>query len=402
MRTLYRKLGFLTIALIPYTIVAVVLQRRYMPGSFPWTAPLRALDSVLREEWMPVMCAITLAIGASVWISRDDLAWARAATKRQIDRAALRQWAVRTALLVVPAFAVGAWKSLWNPFDFMAVFAIGATLGAWRWTRQTVVRSLSNFLYVAVVFTLVSYSFSVFKGLLFRFRMPHDAEVIAVEHAILRFYPHEKIAPWAAQNPWAVDFSDTVYLSLFKHFTLASVLLIGTRDQQRRNELIGALIVAYMLGGVAHYVWPAIGPTYAMPERYAYLFDGPYRTRLLREMLYRNTQRAATNTATHVYLYGYIAAMPSLHLAHEAVMLWYARVSRIALALSIVFFVMTFAATLILGWHYPIDAVAGVLLAALAVGLVQVTRKNLFPEFLQPQNRGKNPRNEGLASGSSL
>lgn len=383
--TLYRKFGFLALVLVPYTLVAAVLHLRLIPGGYGWTVPIRTLRAVIRDEYFATLCLGALLIGATVRLEKGELTRIRAALGQQIERARVIEWSRRTLLIVIPALVIAAIDSEYNAVDYISVVAISAAIGTWKWNREGFVRALLQLIFVVVVYTFVSYSFSVFKALVFHFRIPHDDQIIAVEHAIVRCYPHRIVAEWASTRPWAVILSDSVYFSLFKHMSLVSVFLIATRDHQRRTEYLSALVLAYMLGGLAHYLWPGLGPGYVEPERFKYLARSPLSTNIVRWLLVENTTAVATGKAHGVYTFMYIAAMPSLHVAHEVVCLWFVRSSRIALAISGVFTAITLAAIVILGWHYPIDAVAGTLLAVAAMAIVRRHRNHLFPAGLQPQ-----------------
>jgi hypothetical protein len=69
--------------------------------------------------------------------------------------------------------------------------------------------------------------------------------------------------------------------------------------------------------------------------------------------------------------YEFIACMPSLHMAHETVMLFFSRHSLIMAVFSGAFWLASFVAVLVLGWHYLFDVFAGMLLAALVIVTVQ-------------------------------
>ena len=75
---------------------------------------------------------------------------------------------------------------------------------------------------------------------------------------------------------------------------------------------------------------------------------GDYTTNEIRGWLFKNTGAVVSGRATVLETWGYIACMPSLHIAQELVMLYYARRSSIALAISSVFTAITMVLMLLL------------------------------------------------------
>lgn len=379
MIALTRKVGLLAVILVPFFLLAIALHRAYLPPGYGWLGPIRTLTAIVREPFFPTLAAVALAIGAA---SRADWKAQLADLRKEIPRETVLR-ALRGALIViVPLVLLGAIFGDYEPSDFVALLAIGGAFGTWKWNRTGFVRAALQLVYVLVIFTVVSYSFTVVKSLIFKFRTPHDAQIVAVEQAILRFRPHEAIARWASTRPWAVIFSDQIYFALFKHMTLTSLFLIGAREKKLRTELIASLVICYVLGGITYYLWPGLGPGYFAFDQYAYLERLPTTTRIVRALLHQNTASMATGHPRPIVTYAYIACMPSLHMAHELVMLWYARTSRVAFGISLVFTTLTLFAIVILGWHYPIDAVAGAMLAATAIAIAHRNRDRLLPAAL--------------------
>jgi membrane-associated phospholipid phosphatase len=99
--------------------------------------------------------------------------------------------------------------------------------------------------------------------------------------------------------------------------------------------------------------------------------------------LFNNTAAVNEGRAASIQTWGYIACMPSLHMAHEFVMLYFARRSPIFFAGTLVFFMLTAVAVVALGWHYPSDILAGVGLGAVAIVISRYLGVRLFPRALR-------------------
>jgi membrane-associated phospholipid phosphatase len=63
--------------------------------------------------------------------------------------------------------------------------------------------------------------------------------------------------------------------------------------------------------------------------------------------------------------------MPSLHMAHETIMLFYSRRSSIMLLFSGLFWLSSFVAVLVLGWHYFFDVIGGGIFAGVIIAFAQ-------------------------------
>jgi len=104
----------------------------------------------------------------------------------------------------------------------------------------------------------------------------------------------------------------------------------------------------------------------------------------MRTYLRQNTDVVLSRTAHNVRTWGYVACMPSLHVAQELVMLYYARSSRLAFLLSLLFTSLTLVAVVALGWHYPLDSLGGALVALIAIAIARWQRASLMPSWFGP------------------
>jgi membrane-associated phospholipid phosphatase len=99
--------------------------------------------------------------------------------------------------------------------------------------------------------------------------------------------------------------------------------------------------------------------------------------------LFDNTAAVNEGRAASIQTWGYIACMPSLHMAHEFVMLYFARRSPVFFSGTLAFFVLTAVSVVALGWHYPTDIVAGVVLGVVAIVISRQLGPRLFPRALR-------------------
>lgn len=100
----------------------------------------------------------------------------------------------------------------------------------------------------------------------------------------------------------------------------------------------------------------------------------------IQNVLMRNTSAMQAEFAGLVKLdiYGFLASMPSLHLAHETIMHYYCRQSAVAPDASATFILATCTSVVVLGWHYLLDIAVGVFLALGVIrGVSLMTRERI-------------------------
>ncbi len=379
---LYRELGLVALLTVILGLGGVLAHHlSALPSSYTWLRPLSILVNVMGRPFFPLAIIAAWVLGAGAAGRLPTLADMRAAVGREpgFERAVVMRAVV--AALVVVAIDATIWER--DAFDRLLMAAIGAFLGARTTSPRQVAQVLVEVGFVAVAFSLISYGFTIYKALLFRVVEPNDKTLIAIESVFTGGQaPHRLLTGWAAQHPWLIVLSDRVYYLLFDHMFVVSAFLTGFGRRGLRLEYLGALGLCYLIGGISYYCYAGLGPVFHDPATYAFLRELPLTSNWYHNALARNTMAARDGTLKVIQSYEFIACVPSLHIAHELVMLWYGRHSRIFLGLSLAFTAVTLLAVVVLGWHYPIDIVTGLMLAALAVGIARWQRGRLLPRVL--------------------
>lgn len=177
---------------------------------------------------------------------------------------------------------------------------------------------------------------------------------------------------------WGLKAVDLTYGNVFAHtLSLTIIYFLGDPDNRRRLAFLLGSAVLWVMGCWLYLAIPALGPAYAyydLWEPVRHLIPNTTRTQA---MLMANYQRLLASRSgapapgmIHV-LYG-IAAFPSLHVGfHAFIAKWgsalYPRLRLLfwfALALIV-------AGSIVTGWHYAIDSVAGLLLGLGAFALAE-------------------------------
>lgn len=353
--------------------------RPELPAAYTWLQPFDVLSGIVQRSGFPlgVACAYLLGLTA-----RSDLRVLRASLGERVSLSFSPERRQHTLLRLLLGVVLVALDVLFLPdhgaFDALAVGALGALL-ARPFPRAAVRRFALHTASVALIFTAVCYWFTVVKALTFVGRTQQDTAILNFEHALTGIYPHRWVAAWASERPTWVHRFDWAYLKIFEHMAITGAFLIGLRDLRARTEYFGALAICYLLGGPLYLLCPAAGPAYFDPAQFMFLRHLDLAVNWVQAALFQNTAAVNEGRAPVLQTWSYIACMPSLHMAHETVMLYYVRASRPALLLSLAFTSLTAVAVVALGWHYPTDILAGIVLAALAIALARWQSRRLLP-----------------------
>jgi len=358
--------------------------RPELPSEYTWFQPLNTLEAVSRLGGVPTVIALAWLLGAFARQgARALLADARAAWRTlgavREDATQRTRWLLRLLVFLALFYADIKFVPTHNALDVWAVALMGVSL-----TRPHAPAALLRaVLYIAcslLIFTAVCYWFTVVKALVFVGRVPRDADILNFEYALTGIHPHRWLAAWTSERSAFVHWFDWAYCRLFHHMAIVSAFLFGLRDARQRTEYLGALAICYLLGAPLYLLWPAAGPAYFDPSQFAFLRRYPdINVNWMQAVLFQNTAEINDHRPSVLSTWSYIACMPSLHMAHETVMLYYVRASKIAVALSIAFTTLTGFAVVALGWHYPTDIVAGVALAAVAIAIARWQSLRLLP-----------------------
>jgi hypothetical protein len=400
---LFGRLGLLLLLTGVATIIAGTLHRLgpLKGAPYAWLHPLQMLRGDLSQAFSPFLLGVAFLLGLA---ARDRGSQIQPSLGCDVAfRTEGRRLGSAIVGTLVLLLADLAYFPAHNAFDHFVVAALGAALGWWgpRLVRSASVRAIGEFAFTLLVFTLISYAFTVVKAHLFLVRPPNDAPLIALGGSIGGEPLHRVIAQWASTHPDFVVLCDRVYFRLFEHMAVVSCFLTGLGRPETRQRYLSSLSVAYLAGACLYFVLPALGPVYADPEAYAFLRALPLDVNEVQPLLLRSTNAVREGRSDGIATYAYIAAMPSLHLAHEFVMLFYARASRPFFAANALFTALTAVAVVVLGWHYAIDIVGGAILAAFSIALAERKSIPWMPASLRPPLPALAPTSETIAEGDA-
>lgn len=169
---------------------------------------------------------------------------------------------------------------------------------------------------------------------------------------------------------WFLSTLDWTYEKIFMGTVRVAIpfFLSFASNRIRLTYAIGNTII-WIAGAWLYFLLPAMGPTYRYPEIWNPIHKLFESSRAQQQALLGNYMNVikiqAGGNAPVIALLG-IAAFPSLHVAFELfVALWLRRFSRVLGGLGYLAVILIFIGSVVTGWHYLVDSLAGI---ALAVG----------------------------------
>jgi PAP2 superfamily protein len=169
-------------------------------------------------------------------------------------------------------------------------------------------------------------------------------------------------------SPGFVHIIDETYATvLVPAFSIIPAFFLSVPERRVRVTFMNSNSLLWLVGAWLYVAIPALGPAYAFPEVWLPLAPMLEKTQLLQRLLmanYRATiaiSRAAN--AEPINLFFGVAAFPSLHVGFQVLaFLWMRRLTRWGTLFGVLA-VFTFIGSVITGWHYVVDGIAGGLLA---------------------------------------
>jgi hypothetical protein len=180
--------------------------------------------------------------------------------------------------------------------------------------------------------------------------------------------------------PVTLRFFDWTYANVFiASINIASIFFLSDLDRRIRLGFMNSNTLMWLVGAWLYVAIPSLGPAYRFPGVWLPLSAMLTNTQELQRILMTNYQHVLHNQAVNILLG--IAAFPSLHVAFEfLIWLWLRRVWRVGAILFAIFTVVIFLGSIVTGWHYLIDAIAGLVLAAICYAAVAIRKRpEAFP-----------------------
>jgi hypothetical protein len=197
-----------------------------------------------------------------------------------------------------------------------------------------------------------------------------DQELSQIDRALFGGHDPVIFLLGVFSNPKALWFFDAAYARIF-FFSLqfAFIYFLSHPSRRLRMAFADGNMLLWYAGAWLYLLLPSLGPAYVFPDLWMASRDALPDSNHLHRLLMINYQNVLAlrlgATAPVTFYYG-VAAFPSLHVGLQMfIFLW---MRRLWLSAQVVFGILTLLillGSMITGWHYLIDGLAGIALAVI-------------------------------------
>ncbi len=208
----------------------------------------------------------------------------------------------------------------------------------------------------------------------------YDQQLWNFETALFGGYSPTVLVLSLFSNPPLMRFIDAAYGSVFiLSMNIAYSYFLSAPSRRLRVAFSDSSALLWLIGAWIYVAVPSLGPGYRFHDLWrpyaALMPETQYAQRLLLENYELVIDRAKHVSRAVDVLLG-IAAFPSLHVAFETfVLLWLRRLWRYGEIGFGICAVLIFIGSVVTGWHYLIDSIAGIALAVVCYAIVARTHR---------------------------
>ncbi|HSN68962.1 MAG TPA: phosphatase PAP2 family protein [Thermoanaerobaculia bacterium] len=290
------------------------------------------------------------------------------------------QYAINTAILT--SFGHTMPNKLWilrTMFNFANIAVLGLVAGvivsAVRREFRYHLRVLRSWPWIATTFLLIvgvsvlGYEYGLLKITVHLVRnVNYDAILWEIDRWMMLGISPNVFLLESLSHPVFYKTFDWLYAFGFAMTMFGSfVLLFGWRNNNDRIGYLAGSTVLWLSGAWLYLAVPSLGPAYAFYEvwdgvRHYFPVTNQVQKMLIENhLLVRRLAEGERNLSIHIHLG--IAAFPSLHVGfHAHFAFWLQRLVPRLRLLGWILLAIVFIGSVITGWHYVIDSIAGLIL----------------------------------------
>ena len=167
--------------------------------------------------------------------------------------------------------------------------------------------------------------------------------------------------------PALMRFFDASYATiLFPALSIVPSFVFSMPERRVRIAFMNSNTLLWLVGGWLYVAIPSLGPAYRFPEVWLPLAPYLTHTQQVQRLLianYRAVQISVRASSEPINIFFGVAAFPSLHVGFQVLaFFWMRQLTRWGTVFALLA-LFTFIGSVVTGWHYVIDGVAGGLLA---------------------------------------
>jgi hypothetical protein len=351
---------------------------------------LRELNLPLKIDWLHLASAYWLVLAAqSIFVAAGLylIGFAPATTLGPLLER-MRRDRLRVALML-GFFLILFWTLTWLKALILTVDAIAILEFRERLKlavrREAAISVLIPAAYLFAGFLLVFAYNDIIVSV--RFYGARDSAFNAMDRWLLRGTSVSDLCHWAVRRfPVSFfHFLEFVYFGMFPQIGAALILSAVYAGKKRALRFVGTILTAYYFALILFFLWPSQGPYYLCASHFSE-FPRSLKAYAVQEASIANCKALWNHSRIRQISSDYYIAFPCMHIAQPLVVMWFLRGWKRIVAALAIYDVLLLAAIVLLEWHYIVDIFAGVMVAGLAIAVVngcellQVARIAKMPE----------------------
>jgi hypothetical protein len=195
-----------------------------------------------------------------------------------------------------------------------------------------------------------------------RFTGAYDSFFQKVDSWLLKTSVVEISHYMAGLSPRWLEWSELIYYRMFPQIGAGLIVTALFAGKKEALRFVGTILTAYFLALALFAVLPSMGPFYLSP-----LSDPQSFTAIMQRSFVEKASALWQHKPIQVINTDYYIAFPCMHVAQPLIVLWFLRRWRRIGFVLVIFDVLMVPSILFLEWHYVVDLLAGILVAALAI-----------------------------------
>jgi len=332
---------------------------------------LRALNLPVRFDW--------LGLGSAYWLVLTAQSIFVAALLYLIGVVRLRPLLERIQrdklriVLGLAFFLILFWAFTWLKAIILTVDAIAVLEFRERSTpafRREATRSvLIPAIYLFAGFLLIFAYNDIILSV--RFYGATDAAFDAMDKWLLRGTSVRDLCHWAVRSlPVSFfNFLEFIYFGMFPQIGAALILSTLYYGRKRGLQFVGTILTAYYISLLLFYMWPSQGPYYLCPNHFSQ-FPSTLRSYGSQSGSLESSKALWNHLLRARISFDYFIAFPCMHIAQPLIAMWFLRRWRRMVIALAAYDVLLLVAIVLLEWHYIVDIFAGILVAGVAIAMV--------------------------------
>jgi hypothetical protein len=345
--------ALLALALIP------CLEKLHLPVNFDWAK--------LASAYWIVLAAQSIFVAALLYVIGFPLQETLAPAIQRLSRDKVR------ILFIVIFFAVLVWALTWIRALVLTVDAIAVLEFRERTKsidlRKPLLAVFAPACYLFAGFLLIFAYNDIILSL--RFFGTTDAMFSSLDQWMLHGASVSSICHWAvhALPVSFFNFLEFIYFGMFAQIGAALLLTSLYYGRSQGLRFVGTILTGYFLALLLFYLWPSQGPYYLCPTHFSD-FPRSLQTYAIQKQSIVNSQALWDHKFLRRISTDYYIAFPCMHIVQPLIALWFLRRWRRIVIVLAVYDILLLAAIVLLEWHYVVDIVGGILVAAIAIAAV--------------------------------